>query len=170
LEAIWVAVDHDKRLPERAEVLDASTAHPAATADDDVSGHPVDLAIHPPPPHVLAQVSLDKRLEQDTKGVQRGSDTYQDEHDGEQLTRCRQRVDLTETDSRDRGNRLVDRVENSEPEDDVADGSSDEHQRERQECSTYPSQWVHLRDYPPQAALTVRNVDTEPVTPHRTDN
>jgi len=79
-------------------------------------------------------------------------------------------VDLTEADSRDRGDRLVHRVENSEPEDDVADGSCEEHQRERQECSTYPSQWAHQRDCPPRAALTIRNVDTEPVTPRRADD
>src|ERR1035437_4982239 len=157
-------------LTERAEVFHARPAHAPPPADDDVSGHPADLAIHPPPLHALAQVSLDERFEQDTKGVQRGSDTQQDEHDGEQLARCRQGVDLTEADSGDRGDRLVHRVENSEPEDHVADGSGDQHQPERQECSTYPSQWAHQRDYPPRAALTIRNVDTEPVTPRLADD
>src|SRR5665811_1732529 len=102
-------------LTERAEVSHARPAHAAPAADDDVSGHLADLAIHPPPLHALAQVSLDERFEQDTKGVQRGSDTQQDEHDGEYLARCRQGVDLTEADSGDRGDRLVHRVENSKP-------------------------------------------------------
>jgi hypothetical protein len=48
----------------RARAIPAARlAHATPPADDEVSLHPLDRPVHPPPFHVFAQVSLDERFE-----------------------------------------------------------------------------------------------------------
>ena len=73
-----VAVDDHDLVSGADEVVGARHTDAAPAADDGVTGHPADRFVHPSPFQVLAQVSLDQRLEQDAERVQRGPDAGQD--------------------------------------------------------------------------------------------
>jgi len=110
--------------------------------------HLGDGTVHASPLHVLQQVALDQRFEQNTQCVQGRSDAGQDQHHREDLARGRQRLDLAETDGRDRRDRLVDGVEKAEAEQQVSHGAQGEHQRKRQQRQPDPPNDGHRLDCP----------------------
>src|SRR5262249_45038200 len=122
---VKVDYDHVAALP--GQVAADGAADPAPPADDRVPGHPADVAFHPAPFDVTAQMTFHQRLEHDAERVQRGTGPGQDQPDREDLPGCVERVDLAETDGSDCRDRLVDRVECAEPQDRVADAAGDNH-------------------------------------------
>ena len=76
-------------------------------------------------------MALDEPFEDDPERVQRGSHTHEDQRDREQLAHRGQRVNLAETYRRDRLDRLVQRIDKSEPEDHIAHSPGNDHQPKR---------------------------------------
>ena len=87
---------------------------------------------------MFAEVTFGHGLEDDAQVVENSSDAEDDEHHGEDLTGCRQWSNLPESDGGDRGDRLVERLEEREAEDEVADGPQGGHYDE-------PDEGKHLR-------------------------
>jgi hypothetical protein len=94
---------------------------------------------------VVGEVSLDHRLHDHAEGVEGGADTEQDEHDREDLPARVQRLDLAEADRRDGGDRLVDGLEQGEPEEQVADDAEHGDAGQRRQRQPDPSQSVTSR-------------------------
>ncbi len=84
---VGVVVHHNDLRTLARQVAADRTADPAPSADDGVPGHPGDLAFHPTPPEMLAQMPLHQRFKDHAKGVERGADPGQNQHDGENLAR-----------------------------------------------------------------------------------
>src|SRR5215204_4697537 len=86
------------------------------TADDDVLTHARDLALHPAPPEHFWQLTLEECLDDDTEGVESDPDADDDQRDREDLAGSGQRLDLAKPHGRDRGDCLVESIEETESE------------------------------------------------------
>ena len=118
-------------------------ADPAPAADDRVPSHAGDVALHPAPFEVTAQVTFHQRFKNDAERVQCGTDARQDQHDREDLARFIERVELTEADGTDGRDGLVHRVEHAESEHDVADAASKDHSEHQGHCELDPPHIAH---------------------------
>jgi hypothetical protein len=95
--------------------------------------HVCNAAVHPAPPDVLGQLSLDHHLHAQREGVEHRPDATEDDGDGEQLLGCAERLDLPEPDGAHGRDRLVQRVGGCHAEHDVADRAGDDDRHDQQD-------------------------------------
>src|SRR5262245_53006939 len=148
LQAGRIVVDDDRLRAHGSEVPRDRASDPAPAADDDVVTHACDLALHSAPPEHLWELALDQRLDNHAERIESGPDAEDDQDDREHLARARERLDLAEPDGRDRGDGLVQRVEDTEAEHDVSDRPRDRDRGEDREGDREAPPIGH--DHPPQ--------------------
>ena len=142
-QPLQIAVDDDdvpSGVVEEARYLTPDSPPPA---NDHVPVHAGDVSLHPAPPDELSHVSLDEHLEHGRERVQRRAHTQEDECDCETLASRAERMRRVEPDGRDGDHRLIDGVDEIEPEQQIADGASQEHQRQSQQANSHPPERIH---------------------------
>jgi hypothetical protein len=138
-----VAVDDDHLEPGLAEVLGDHPAHPTPAAHDHVPVHVGDVLVHAPPPHDLAQLSADHDLHHQGERVEDEGGADEDQPHREHLLARPELLDLPEPDRGDRGDGLVGRVEQREPERHVAGRACQEHEQQTAERDPHPAPRAH---------------------------
>ena len=141
-----VAVDDQDPVTGRDEVLGGSLPDTAEATDDDVVAQRVDLPVHAAPLQMFAKLALGDRLHQQTEVIEHGAGTQDDEGNREDLAPVVQRVDLTEPDGRDRGDGLIEGVDEPEPQQQVADRAHDQDDHQHADGLGYASPVAHVRN------------------------
>ncbi len=123
-----VAVDDDDVAAFTLEVSRDCPTDTAPPAQHDVPSQIGDSPVHPSPPDDFSKLSIDDHLHAQGERVQHGADTDGDQRDREDLLCGIELSDLTESDRGDRRERLVQRIDQRQPEDQVADSACDQHE------------------------------------------
>jgi hypothetical protein len=138
-QPLGVTVDDDDRVSRVEEVTHGGGPDPPEATDDDVPAQPGDVVFHAKPSKVLEQTTLGDGLEDHPQVVEHDPDTDDDEQAGEEHEGRGAFVDLGVADRGHREHRLVDRLDEGQPEKHVADGAEDRHRDEGRERSPDPT-------------------------------
>jgi hypothetical protein len=107
--------------------------------------HAGDLALHAPPPEQFLDVALDHDLQHLGEGEEGGSDTDQDQDDGEGLPAGREGLHFAEPDGGHRGDGLIESVEPGKAQGDVADRPGHDDADQGRQAEPQPSPRLHER-------------------------